>query len=263
MNIESMFSLKGKVALVTGSTGYLGKAMVYALGAAGAHVILNGRDEAKIRALTIDMERSGFSVEGAVFDITNKSHVADYFSKVNKLNILVNNAYQGSSGTIVSSDLKDYRNSYEISLISVVSLFTAALPAMHEAVLNEGYASVINIASMYGMVSPDFRIYDDPKSCNPAFYGASKAALIQWSRQAACEFGSQGIRVNSVSPGAFPNTIVQSKQSEFVKKLSNKVPLKRVGRAEEICAPVVFLASNGSSYVNGSNLVVDGGWTSW
>ena len=263
MNIESMFTLKGKVAFVTGATGYLGKAMVYALGAAGAHVILNGRDESKILALTKEMEKAGLSVEGAVFDITNESHIADYFSKVSKLNILVNNAYQGVSGSIELSDLQDYRNSYEVSLISAVSLFKAALPALHESVLNEGDASVINIASMYGMVSPDLRIYDDPKSSNPAFYGASKAALIQWSRQAACEFGSQGIRVNSISPGAFPNTIVQSERGDFVEKLSNKIPLGRVGKANELCAPVVFLASSGSSYVNGSNLVVDGGWTCW
>jgi len=263
MNIESMFTLKGKVAFVTGAYGYLGQSMVYALGSAGAHVILNGRNEDKILALTKDMEKSGFSVEGAVFDVTNESHIADYFSNVSKLDILVNNAYQGGSGPIEESDVKDYRNSYEISLIAAVTLFKSALPAMRQAVLNEGYASVINIASMYGMVSPDSRLYDDPKSINPAFYGASKAALIQWSRQAACEFGSQGIRINSISPGAFPNEIVRSERIDFVEKLSKKVPLGRVGRAEELCGPLVFLASEGSSYVNGSNLVVDGGWTSW
>ena len=116
---------------------------------------------------------------------------------------------------------------------------------------------------MYGMVSPDLRIYDDPKLSNPALYGASKAALIQWSRQAACEFGPRGIRVNSISPGAFPNSSVLSERGNFVEKLSNKIPLGRVGKSSELCAPVVFLASAGSSYVNGSNLVVDGGWTSW
>ena len=263
MNIESMFTLKGKVAFVTGASGHLGKAMVYALGAAGAHVILNGRDESKILDLTKDMEKAGLSVEGAVFDITNESHVADYFSTISELNILVNNAYQGGSGSIESSDLDDYRNSYEVSLISVVNLFKLALPTLHKSVLNKGDASVINIASMYGMVSPDLRIYDNPQSSNPAFYGASKAALIQWSRQAACEFGSQGIRVNSISPGAFPNTKVQLERGDFVEKLSNKIPLGRVGKANELCAPVVFLASSGSSYINGSNLVVDGGWTCW
>lgn len=263
MKIESMFSLKGKVAFVTGATGYLGKAMVHALGAAGAHVILNGRDESKILALIKDMEKAGLSVEGAVFDIINQSHIANYFSKVRKLNILVNNAYQGGSGSIESTNIQDYRNSYEVSLISAVSLFKAALPALRASVLSEGDASVINIASMYGMVSPDLRIYEDQKSSNPAYYGASKAALIQWTRQAACEFGLEGIRVNSISPGAFPNTKVQSEQNEFVKKLSDKIPLGRVGKSNELCAPVVFLASAGSSYVNGSNLIVDGGWTCW
>lgn len=263
MSVEKIFTLKGKVAFVTGATGYLGKEMVYALGAAGAHIILNGRDESKIYTLTKDMEKAGLSVEGKVFDITNESHVADYFSKVSKLNILVNNAYEGGSGSIESSDLQNYRNSYEVSLISAVSLFKAALPALHESVLKDKDASVINIASMYGMVSPDLRIYNDQKSINPAFYGASKAALIQWTRQAACEYGPHGIRVNSISPGAFPNKMVQSKQNDFIEKLSNKIPLGRVGNADELCAPVVFLASSGSSYVNGSNLVVDGGWTSW
>lgn len=258
-----MFNLNGKVAFVTGATGYLGKAMVHALGSAGAHVIVNGRDKSKILALTKDMEKLGLSVEGAVFDITNESHIADYFSKVNKLNILVNNAYQGGSGSIELSDSQDYRNSYEVSLVSVFNLFKAALPALNNSALKEGDASVINIASMYGIVSPDLSIYKDQKSINPAFYGASKAALIQWTRQAACEFGPQGIRVNSISPGAFPNEKVQSKQDNFVEKLSNKIPLRRVGKSDELCAPVVFLASSGSSYINGSNLVVDGGWTSY
>ncbi|MDC3262022.1 SDR family oxidoreductase [Candidatus Pseudothioglobus singularis] len=263
MMIESIFSLKGKTAFLSGAAGYLGREMAYALGKAGAHVIINGRDSVPISALAQELTLQGLSVEIAIFDITDEKSVANYFSKISSLNILINNAYQGGSGSIEHSKSQDYRESYEVSLVSVHNLVKAALPALRESVSIDSDASVINIASMYGIVSPDIRIYENPQLANPAFYGAAKAALIQWTRYAACEFGSEGIRVNSISPGAFPSQDFKEKSIEFVERLANKVPMGRIGLAEEIKGPVLFLASSAASYVNGSNLVVDGGWTAW
>ena len=142
-------------------------------------------------------------------------------------------------------------------------MLIASLVGLRNSVKEIGDASVINIASMYGLVSPDLNIYDTVQSSNPPFYGAVKAALIQWTRYAACEFGPEGIRVNSISPGAFPSELVQKENPEFIRRLEHKIPMGRIGQAGEVCGSVVFLASMASSYVNGSNLAVDGGWTSW
>jgi NAD(P)-dependent dehydrogenase (short-subunit alcohol dehydrogenase family) len=116
---------------------------------------------------------------------------------------------------------------------------------------------------MYGIVSPDPRIYKSASEINPPSYGTAKAALLQWTRYAACEFGLEGIRVNSVSLGPFPSIEVQVKSPNFIDKLALRVPMGRIGQSKEAGGPIMFLMSSASSYVNGSNLVVDGGWTSW
>ena len=179
------------------------------------------------------------------------------------LHCLINNAYGGAGGTIESSSTEAYAESFDVGLTSAHRLLVASLPGLRRSVEECGSASVINVASMYGMVSPDLRNYLTARGSNPPFYGATKAALIQWTRYAACEFGPEGIRVNSISPGAFPSNSVQENDLDFIKRLEHKIPAGRVGQVDEVCGPVVFLASQASSYVNGANLSVDGGWTAW
>jgi len=115
---------------------------------------------------------------------------------------------------------------------------------------------------MYGVVSPDPRIYGDSGYDNPPNYGAGKAAIIQFTRYAACHLAAKGIRVNAISPGPFPNPKVQENKW-FISNLKNKVPLGRIGQPGDLKGAVVFLASEGSSYITGQNIVVDGGWTVW
>ena len=179
------------------------------------------------------------------------------------MHCLINNAYDGSGGTIECSSAEAYTKSFDVGLISAHRLIVASLSGLRSSVKEIGDASVINIASMYGMVSPDLQIYDTAEGSNPPFYGVTKAALIQWTRYAACEFGPEGIRVNSISPGAFPSQSVQEKDPDFIKRLERKIPMGRIGQAEEVCGSVVFLASKASGYVNGANIAVDGGWTAW
>ena len=260
-----IFSLAGKQALVTGATGYLGSAMAYALGEAGAHVLLNSRSHERAAKMSESFQAVGLSAEAAVFDVTKKHEVEDYFKSLqgSALHIVINNAYAGGAGNIEISSAESYQKSYEVTLGAASNIIRLALASIRKAVQETGDASVINIASMYGLVSPDYRIYESEKSCNPPFYGAAKAALIQWTRYAACEFGHEGIRVNAISPGPFPSIDVQQKSPAFIEKLNNKVPSGRIGQSEEIKGPVLFLASPASSYVNGSNVIVDGGWTCW
>lgn len=262
---NSTFSLRGRNALVTGATGYLGRAMCMALAGAGAHVLVNGRDGEKVESFVGEVRSNGGSAEGWIFDVRDALAVEAAFADhaPRPLHILVNNAYAGASGSLSTATAKDYRDSFEITLVAASVLLNAALPALLLAVAADGDASVVNIASMYGMVSPDARIYANSHAANPPFYGASKAALLQWTRYAACELGRQGVRVNSLSPGPFPSESVQIADKAFVAKLADKVPLGRVGSAQEIGGPLLFLASSASSYVNGTNLPVDGGWTAW
>lgn len=259
------FSLDGKFALVSGATGYLGREIAQALAEAGAHVYVNGRDKHKVESFVLELKSKGFFAESAVFDMLNNNEVTSFINQIStqKLNIIVNNAYCGGAGNILTSTDADYRSAYEIGVVAPQFLVKNSLHLLRAAVKNDKDASIINIASMYGIVSPDLRIYSNEKHANPPYYGAVKAAIIQWSRYAACEFGSLGIRVNSISPGAFPNNLIRKAGAEFVKSLEDKIPLGRVGQPEEVAAPIVFLASSLAKYVTGANLVVDGGWTAW
>lgn len=131
------------------------------------------------------------------------------------------------------------------------------------AKIKRGGASVVNVASMYGQVSPDPRIYGNSGSNNPPYYGAAKAGLIQLTRYMACHLGHFNIRVNSLCPGPFPPESIKEKNPAFYNQLCFKNPLGRIGEAHEVAGPVVFLLSAASSFITGANLAVDGGWTSW
>lgn len=258
-----IFSLQGKCALVTGATGHLGKAMAFVLAEAGARLLINSRNEKSCASIVEELNRCGAAAEVAHFDVTSQSEIDRYFSSRGDrpLHILINNAYAGASGNISVANPEDYAASYEITVVSAHRILKAALPSLRQAVAGSEGASVINIGTMYALVSPDQRVYDGPNNVNPPFYGAAKAALLQWTRYAACEFGPEGIRVNALSPGPFPTDSVQRSDPEFIQRLSNKVPCGRMGSPDDIKGPILFLASSASSYVNGANIVVDGGWT--
>ena len=267
MNVscQDLFSLKGRTVLLTGATGHLGRAMAFALAYAGAHVLVNSRDSKKASELSDQLKAHNLLATPLVFDVTNEQQVKDALAWLGgkALHVLINNAYSGDVGTIQTADVRQYRDSYEVTVVAAHNLLRAAMPLLKLGVQQDGDASVINIGSMYGIVSPDPRVYDSPVDANPPFYGASKAALIQWTRYAACEFGPQGVRVNSISPGPFPSFETQRTEPEFVKRLAKRVPMGRVGTSAEMQGPVLFLASVAASFVNGANLVVDGGWTVW
>ena len=201
----------------------------------------------------------------AAFDITHVDQVDEFFGRLGAepLDILVNNAYAGGAGAVEVADDDGYRESYEVAVVAAQRLVRRALPNLRAARAKRGDAAVVNIASMYGVVSPDLRVYPDKHGANAAFYGAAKAALIQWTRYAACEFGPEGIRFNVLTPGAFPSPETQRRSPDLISSLEKKIPLGRIGKASEIGGVVAFLASPTASYINGATLPVDGGWTAW
>jgi len=264
-DLQGRFSLDTKRIMITGANGYLGRAMAMGLAEMGASVILNGRNRQPLELFAAELCEMGFNAEPAVFDVNDGQAIGAWFDQFahQPLHGLVNNAYTGGSGSVETAHEEEYRNSFEVCLVSAHRLLRCALPGLREAVVECGSASVVNIASMYGMVSPDQKIYKSKRAANPPFYGAAKAALLQWTRYSACEFGCEGIRVNAISPGPFPSDEIKATNPEFVETLANKVPMGRVGCSAEMQGPLTFLMSDASSYVNGANLVVDGGWTCW
>lgn len=264
----NLFRLEGRVALVTGAYGYLGKSMAYGLAEAGAQVIVNGRSSEKLELLASEMVGKGFKIMVAPGDVTEEQDleriiklVTDNFSC---LDIIINNAYTGRNGTVETSSTGDFNQTYQITVTTAFRIVQLAKPLLEIAASrNFGGASVINIASMYGMVSPDPAIYGDSGANNPPFYGAAKAGLIQLTRYLACHLAPLGIRVNSISPGPFPPQEIAERNTEFYQRLCVKNPMHRIGHPHELRGPVLFLASDASSFVTGVNLPVDGGWTAW
>lgn len=269
MNSTSLelFRLDGRVALVTGAAGRLGTSIASGLAEAGAHVILNGRAHRPLNELCCTLQKKGYSAETYAFDVTDERmvHIALRTIQVRhgRLDILVNNAYSGSTATLDATNSKDFAKAFDVSVTAAFRLILGAQSLLQTAVAQTGHASVINIASMYGNVSPEPSIYGSTGMNSPPFYGAAKAALLQLTRYCACHLAPLGIRVNAISPGPFPPEDILKQFPDFGKALEKRVPMGRVGRPEEVKGAVLFLASDASTYVTGASLPVDGGWTAW
>ena len=264
---RALFRLDGKIAVVTGAAGHLGKAIAAGLAEAGAHVCLVGRTETNVTALAADLAGRGLKAEAQVCDVTKANQIAALVDRVGtrwgRLDVLVNNAHAGRAGIMADSKTADYVSAIEIAVAAAAELVNAGHALLKNAAARNGDAAVINISSMYGMVSPDPRVYGTSKMNNPPHYGAAKAALLQYTRYAACHLAPDGIRVNAISPGPFPPDAVCERDPAFCGKLIDKVPMGRLGKPDDLMGAAVFLASPASRFVTGANLPVDGGWTAW
>lgn len=271
MNVSfplDMFRLDNKIVLITGAAGHLGKPIAQAVAAVGGLPVLCGRAEDKLRALADGIAANGGASMVLAFDVGDAkactAAIAEVKQRFGKLHCLVNGAYGGSPSTLEAATELDFDLACKQNLIGPFSLIQAGLPLLRAAAREcSGGASIINIASMYGKVSPDPRIYGDSGKNNPPYYGATKAGLIQLTRYLAAHLGPENIRANSISPGPFPPPSVRETQPEFHAHLCGKTPLGRIGLAEELVGPAIFLMSDASSYITGIDLPVDGGWTAW
>ncbi|WP_216818565.1 SDR family NAD(P)-dependent oxidoreductase [Solirubrum puertoriconensis] len=252
-----MFSLHEQVVMVTGGYGHLGKAVVLGLAAHGAKVMVLGRNEDSFAEAFPELENLHFQR----CDVANTESVKEAYAQVRAQlglpAVLVNNAFysRGNQPDALTDD--EFAFGLDGSLGSAYRCIREVLPYLRE----RGAGKIINVASMYGVVAPDFAAYEaTPQFTNPPHYGAAKAGVIQLTKYFASYLGPQNIQVNCVTPGAFPSPGVQQ-HPEFMQQLEQRIPLGRIGQPQDLAGAFVFLASSASDFVTGHNLVVDGGWT--
>ena len=233
---------------------------VRGLAQAGARVVVASRTLEKCRRLAEELGPQHRAVAIDLSDETNiRTTIDQVAAEMGRLDILVNNGYNGPLARLDTATGDDFARSLAVG---VTGQFIAAQQAARQ-MRRVGGGSIINVASMYGLVASYPEVYEGLESCSPPNYHATKGALIQLTRHLAAYWARDGIRVNCLSPGAFPHAPVRERMPEFIRRLSERVPMKRMGEPHELMGAVVFLASDASSYCTGHNLVVDGGWTIW
>ena len=256
---KNYFDLRGMNALVTGAGGHLGSAISMGLAEHGANVYLNGRNKEKLIKLKKKISKLNCKAEIALFDIENIKEVDNFFNKINKLDILINNAYHGKTGKFENFSEDNYKEAFNINILSLANIVNKSLTLLKKS----KKASIINISSMYGSIIPDPKLYQKTGLNNPPHYGVIKAALEHYTKYASVNLAKYNIRVNSISPGPFPKKSIIVKYPKFIERLKSKNPLNRIGKPEDIITSILFLASPNSSFVTGSNIPIDGGWKLW
>lgn len=250
--VRRLHNLGGRVALVTGGGSGLGKAMAFGLACFGADTVLVDRDGSAAVAAARDIAaQSGRSSTGVVADVSVESEVAravvEAMAAFGHVDVLVNNAGHNIRKPLVEFGCEEFDSLHAVHVRGAFLFCRALCPHMRE----RRSGSIINIASMLGQVG----------AVNVSAYAAAKAAVAQLGRALALEMAPYGVRVNSIAPGYIDTPLTRQHAPEVRDRICKTTPLGRFGEPSELIGPIVFLASDASSFVTGSTLVIDGGWT--
>jgi NAD(P)-dependent dehydrogenase (short-subunit alcohol dehydrogenase family) len=271
MNTQNLFSLHQKNIILTGATGILGQHFCRALATAGAHLIIADLDQnaCDTFAKKLSTEFPDIEIAPLAVDLADENSVIDWrkkiYSQFKKIDVLINNAACKSKNffaPLKEFSLEDWN---QVMDVNVTGAFLCARE-IGSRMAEQGNGSIINIGSIYGVLGPDQRIYEGSwyeklggTINTPLVYSASKGALIAMTRYLATYWGHKGVRTNTLSPGG----VSSGQNSEFSQKYSQRVPLDRMAQPDDLIGALLFLASDASAYVNGQNLLVDGGLSAW
>ncbi|MCO6457773.1 MAG: SDR family oxidoreductase [Pirellulaceae bacterium] len=248
--------------MVTGASGYLGSALARALAEAGSSVVASSRDLATARQTAAALPvRGDARHHGVAIDQLDERSIEQGFAaaveQAGRVDVLVNNGHSpiGSDWTTVSG------SEFSKQLENATGYFLLARHVHQHAVRHARGASVIMLGSMYGVVGSYPEAYAGVCAASPVAYHALKGGIVHLTRHLAVYWAREGVRVNCLSPGPFPDS--SRVPDGLVPRLVARSPMGRMGVPEELKGAVVFLASDASSYMTGQNLVIDGGWTAW
>jgi len=261
INYPDKFSLKKKTAYVTGGAGLLGSEISTALATAGAQTIILDIEDNKGKTLVQKLKAKGFKAHYVHFDVTDISRLEknckELLQKYKAMDVWVNCAYPQTKDwwnkKVEELSLESWTKNVDMNLHSAAWLNKIVATIMKA----KGGGSLINIGSIYSVVGNDFTIYEGTNMMGSMPYSVIKGGIANLTRFMAAYFGPHGVRVNNICPGG----ILNNYDPRFVKNYSRKTPLKRMGKPEEVAAAVLFVASEAASYITGTNIMVDGGWT--
>ena len=255
--IQQLFDLTGKVALITGGTGWLGPSMAAGLAELGATVIVTSRTQDRAEDCARKLPAPGGARHhGIVLDQVGEDAAVGFARAVDAagvVDILINNACG-----LLAKDLTNVtKDEFSGQLVNVAGIFDLSR-LLRDHVVERGVpGNVIMLSSIYGMVASYPEIYEG-FFANPVSYQAVKAALIQMTRHLAVYWAKDGVRVNCLTPGTFPNPKIPD---SVIQGINARCPLGRIGAPHELKGALAYLAADASSYMTGQNLIVDGGWT--
>ena len=264
--LNSLMSLKGRRALITGGAGHIAVAMAETLAELGASLILVDREAERLTSVANDLEET--------WQIPVRSFVCDLESEIDRngvieavfadefgLDILVNNAafvgttaLKGWAVPFEEQTLDTWRRAFEVNLTAAFHLSKDLLPLLRAS----GHGTIVNVGSIYGEYGPDWSLYEGTTMANPAAYGSSKGGLFQLTRWLATTIAPE-VRVNASSPGG----VARGQPENLVQKYVSRTPLQRMAREDDFRGAIAYLSSDLSAFVTGQVLTVDGGWGVW